>query len=205
MLKSALPSTSESRRVGISLLLSRSGCGGETKRRLTWAKPKKEKEMKYSKKMDRLVMSQSDILEAQIYANELKRRGLNWENRRKDRVIFQALVEALTVAYARPFTGNNDRDGKRKEGRLSDEYVPKDEEYRGLHERLTDDRDTAHAHSDIAARSLSYTTNGVLPPIPMVHEPLGTWTKDWIDKVCDLTQIVGDKIREGIDKEKEAL
>ena len=83
--------------------------------------------------------------------------------------------------------------------------MPKDEEYRGLHERLTDDRDTAHAHSDIAARSLSYTTNGVLPPIPMVHEPLGTWTKDWIDKVCDLTQIVGDKIREGIDKEKEAL
>ena len=79
-------------------------------------KPKKERKMKYSKKMDRLVMSQRDILEAQIYAEELKGRGLNWENwenRRKDRVIFQALVVALTVAYARPFTGNNDRDGKR--------------------------------------------------------------------------------------------
>ena len=165
--------------------------------------------MKYSKKMDRLIMSQRDILEAQIYAEELKRRGLNYdsvrENRRKDRVIFQALVVALTVAYARPFTGNNDRDGERKEGSLSEEYVPKDEEYRGLHKRLTDDRNTAHAHSDIAARSLSYTTNGVLPPISMVHEPLGTWTEDWIDRVCDLTQIVGDKIREGIDKEKEAL
>ena len=165
--------------------------------------------MKYSKKMDRLVMSQRDILEAQIYANELKRRGLNYdsvrENRSKDRVIFQALVVALTVAYARPFTGNNDRDGKRKEGSLSDEYVPKNEEYRGLHKRLTDDRNTAHTHSDIVARGLSYTRNGVLPPISMVHEPLGTWIEDWIDKVCDLTQIVGDKIREGIDKEEEAL
>ena len=165
--------------------------------------------MSNNKKMDRLVMSQRDILEAQIYAEELKRRGLNYnsvrENRRKDRVIFQALVEALTVAYARPFTGNNDRDGKREEGRLSDEYVPKDKEYRGLHKRLIDDRDTAHAHSDIAASGLSYTIGGVLPPIPTSHEPLGTWTEDWIDKVCDLTQIVGDKIRESVDKEEKAI
>ena len=72
------------------------------------------------KKLNSIAMAGRDIEEAIRYLCEIKRRGLDFpyysphNQDRADATLFDSLVLALTVSYARVFGKNNDRDGQNK-------------------------------------------------------------------------------------------
>ena len=167
------------------------------------------------KKLNSIAMAGRDIEEAIRYLCEIKRRGLDFpyysphNQDRADATLFDSLVLALTVSYARVFGKNNDRDGNRTRN-ISDSCVP--EKYKLLHEALISLRDTEHAHSDMDAMGFNHLylydyDESHLPYGMSRVPPFDPWRKRWKDKVGDLLKMVQGKIIEEkkvlLEKKKE--
>ena len=112
------------------------------------------------KEYDRMCASYVDIEEALDYAKEIEMMTLNrneWE-RAHANPIFHALVLSMVVAFGRPFTRKEDRDGKREKG-IYDPCIP--EGYEDIHEFLKSIRNGIYAHSDIKGEGISYSIDRV--------------------------------------------
>lgn len=169
--------------------------------------------MNNQEKLYRLVQSRTDILQASSYLRELKDRNLNADDcifgdRKDDRIIFEALVESFVMSYSRSFKKSNNKDGKKEDGSVGEgieNYIP--DSYKDIHDRIVNDRDKFHAHSDINSLGLSIGDwsigDSIWKNIPTSHNPFGTWSEGYIGETSDLLDIVIDAIFELIEKEDD--
>ena len=146
----------------------------------------------------RLSLSENDLWMALTYVNELVERGLNVDSvydgcKKNDIFIFEALVTSLVISYARPFTSNKDREGK-KRITLKEGFVPKNK--RCLHKKLMSYRNTLYAHSDVKKSDLTILIykkeirSGVSN-----RKRFSIWTEDYIEEMYDLVLSIRRNIK----------
>ena len=154
------------------------------------------------KRLNSLAMAGRDIQEAMAYLCEIKKRELDfhyYNPSKQEYPLFEALVLALSVSYARAFSKNADRDGVKAKN-IPKSYVP--EKYKTLHRALMTLRDKQHAHSDMDAMGFSHLYNDEwgndswLTYGMSYNPPLDPWKENWKDEVGNLLREVSGKISE---------
>ena len=115
------------------------------------------KVVKPGDELERLIISQQDLLQAKSFAEfilskNLHDRSTDWE---EQKLIHLAFNTSLIVSYSRPFTGNRGiSTGKQQSvGSKLLEVLSKEE--KRLHDNLTRSRHAEYAHSDLNSHNVS--------------------------------------------------
>lgn len=150
------------------------------------------------RKLNRLYISQSDLLIAQRFAKYILNKGLTDKTDKESKLVLLAFNTSLIVSYIRPFSSNKEEGEKYSSPSIFLTDVDKvldNQEERRLHEQIRVSRNQEYAHSDFSAYSLGSNIVGLL------NDPFfDLLTKDQVNMLATMIK----KWLAHIDKEIEA-
>lgn len=126
------------------------------------------KVVKPEDELERLIISEGDLLQARRFAEFILRKNLHDRSTdyEEQKLIHLAFNTSLIVSYSRPFTGNKGISGGKQPSIGLHLLEALSIEEKKLHESLTQSRDTEYAHSDLHSRDIYiYKSDNLAIPI----------------------------------------
>ena len=145
--------------------------------------------MTNEEELERILISQSDLLQAHQFATFILEENLHDKSTHdaKTKLILLAFNTALIVSYSRPFGTNRGKVTRRRS--LSDTVLNSltDSESR-LHQLVLDCRDQEYAHSDLASYDMSIFSSFSGIDIPISRNPFIPLDKTQINNLVSIIE-----------------